>query len=211
MKTELIFPTPVWKFDNVGIDKQSLTDFVYHVKSEDPAGRKQSNNGGWQSHDFTDAVMQTNPLIDIRNSIIERAYVAADDFGFRSYSLHITNLWININGKGHYNHLHAHPGSILSGVYYVKLPPCCHGALSFIRRYEEQMMKESWGNAHNFDPWEDHNLLDYDVYPEEDLMVLFPSWLQHTVAKNTGDGERISLSFNLVAHSDFYHEIYPSR
>ena len=39
MKTELIFPTPVWKFDNVGIDRESLRDFVYLVKSEDPAGR----------------------------------------------------------------------------------------------------------------------------------------------------------------------------
>ena len=34
MKTELIFPTPVWKFNNVGIDRQSLTNFVYFVKSE---------------------------------------------------------------------------------------------------------------------------------------------------------------------------------
>ena len=57
MKTELIFPTPVWKFDNVGIDKQSLTDFVYYVKSEDPVGRKQTNHGGWQSHDFIDRVI----------------------------------------------------------------------------------------------------------------------------------------------------------
>ena len=45
MKTELIFPTPVWKFDNVGIDRESLTDFVYHVKEEDPVGRVQSNHG----------------------------------------------------------------------------------------------------------------------------------------------------------------------
>ena len=72
MKTELIFPTPVWKFDNVGVDKQSLTDFVYHVKSEDPAGRKQSNNGGWQwsSSTGTDAAPYFrifNPLTQSKN------------------------------------------------------------------------------------------------------------------------------------------------
>ena len=80
MKTELIFPTPVWKFDNVGIDRESLTDFVYLVKSEDPAGRVQSNHGGWQSHDFIDSVMDNNPLKQIRDAIMERAYACADEF-----------------------------------------------------------------------------------------------------------------------------------
>lgn len=110
MKTELIFPTPVWKFDNVGVDRELLTDFVYHVKDEDPEGRKQSNAGGWQSHDFIDSVMDNNPLKDIRDAIMERAYAAADEFGFSDYSLKMINMWININNKGASNHLHTHPG-----------------------------------------------------------------------------------------------------
>ena len=41
MKTELIFPTPIWKFDDVNVDRESLTNFVYLVKDEDPVGRTQ--------------------------------------------------------------------------------------------------------------------------------------------------------------------------
>ena len=100
MKTELIFPTPVWKFDNVGVDRDSLTNFVYYVREEDPQGRKQSNNGGWQSQDFIDSVMDENPLKPIRDAIMERAYAAADEFGFNDYSLKMINRWSNINKKG---------------------------------------------------------------------------------------------------------------
>ena len=97
MKTELIFPTPIWKFDDVNVDRESLTNFVYLVKDEDPVGRTQTNHGGWQSHDFIDSVMDINPLKGISDAIMERAYAAADQFGFSAYSLKMINLWININ------------------------------------------------------------------------------------------------------------------
>ena len=46
MKTELIFPTPIWKFDDVNVDRESLTNFVYLVKDEDPALEMQL----WSEH-----------------------------------------------------------------------------------------------------------------------------------------------------------------
>lgn len=211
VKTELIFPTPVWKFDNVGVDKQSLTDFVYHVKSEDPVGRKQSNSGGWQSHDFIDRVMDNNPLKEIRDKIMERAYACADEFGFNDYTLKMINMWININGKGATNHLHSHPGGVLSGAYYLKLPDCCYGHLTFIRDLNYSQMKEYWGDGDNVHRWDHMNETEHDVFPEVDQLVIFPSWLQHAVTASSGDGDRISISFNITAFSNHYDEIYPSR
>ena len=211
MKTELIFPTPVWKFDNVGIDRESLTDFVYHVKEEDPVGRVQSNHGGWQSHDFIDSVMDNNPLKEIRDAIMERAYAAADEFGFHDYSLKMLNLWININNKGAFNHVHTHAGGVLSGVYYVKLPECCYGHLSFIRDFNYTCLKSFWGDGDNVDRWEHMNETEHDVFPEEDQLVIFPAWLPHSVSASPGDDDRVSISFDITAFSDHYHEIYPSR
>ena len=211
MKTELIFPTPIWKFDDVNVDRESLTNFVYLVKDEDPVGRTQTNHGGWQSHDFIDSVMDINPLKGIRDAIMERAYAAADQFGFSAYSLKMINLWININGKGAFNHLHTHPGGVLSGVYYLKLPDCCHGHLSFVRDFQYTQMKEYWGDGDNVHRWEHMNETEHDVFPEENQLVIFPAWLPHSVSVSSGDGDRISISFNITAFSDHYHEIYPSR
>ena len=55
------------------------------------------------------------------------------------------------------------------------------------------------------------NETEHDVFPEEDLLVIFPSWLQHAVSASAGDGDRISISFNITAFSNHYHEIYPSK
>lgn len=211
MKTKLLFPTPVWIQDECGIDLNKLTEFCYFVEKEDPEGRHATNDGGWQSHDFVDSVMKDNPLSEIRQKIYELAYAACDQWGYQYYSLKMTNLWININRKGHSNLMHTHPGCILSGVYYAKVPECCAGALSFVRDFREQHLKESWGNAANFSKWdEDMNMDEYDVYPEADKMVLFPSWMPHVVSRSSSDGDRVSLSFNILAFSNHYNEIYPT-
>ena len=211
MKTELIFPTPVWKFDNVGADRQKILDFVDVVRKEDPDGRVASNDGGWQSWDFIEGVMDNNPLKEIKDMIMERAYAASDEWGFEHYTLKMVNLWVNVNNKGHFNHLHTHPGGILSGVYYVKLPSCCHGHLTFVRDFKDQQMKEFWGNNDNYNRWEHMNETEHDVFPEEDQLVIFPGWLPHAVGKSAGEGDRISISFNITAYSNFYHEMYPNR
>ena len=188
-----------------------MTDFVYYVKSEDPVGRKQTNHGGWQSHDFIDRVIDDNPLKEIRDAIMERAYAAAEQFGFNDFTLKMINMWININGKGAYNHVHTHPGGVLSGVYYLKLPDCCYGHLSFIRDFSYTQMKEFWGDGDNVHRWDHMNETEHDVFPEVDQLVIFPAWLAHSVSSNAGDGDRISISFNITSFSNHYHEIYPSR
>lgn len=209
--TNLIFPTPVWVEDNAGIDREKLLEFVNVVRKEDPEGREISNNGGWQSHDFTDEVMLKNPLFELRNKILQMAYYCADEFGFVDYTLRIVNLWMNVNTRGNSNHVHTHPGSILSGVYYVSVPDCCSGTLNFLRDYQYQMMKESWGMGNNVkhDSTLNENIVTFS--PENDSMVMFPAWLLHSVSKSNSDGERISISFNVQVFSNYYHEIYPSR
>jgi uncharacterized protein (TIGR02466 family) len=211
IETNLIFPTPVWVDDNIGIDKEKLLDFVSLVRKEDVKGRKISNEGGWQSHDFTDAVMQKNPFSDLRQKILERAYYCADEFGFTEYRLHITNLWINVNTYGNSNNLHTHPGSIFSGVYYLSVPDCCSGKLQFLRDFNYQMMKESWGMGNNFTYNSVLNEIITTLEPSTDMMVIFPSWLSHSVSKSASDDERISISFNIKIFSNYYNEVYPSR
>ena len=211
MNTQLLFPTPLWTQKDCGVDRQPIIDFVHYVQKEDPDGRHASNAGGWQSWDFVDHVMLDNPLKPLRDKILECAYYAADQWGFQQYSLKILNLWINVNKKGHFNHMHTHAGSILSGVYYLRIPSCCCGNVTFHQDFNQGMMKESWGCAANFSRYEDMNEIEHDEYPAEDTMLLFPSWLPHSVSASSSGDERISISFNIAAFSDHYHEVYPTR
>ena len=220
MRTDLHFPTPVWVEDNCQLDIKPLQDFCFYAREQDPVGRKASNAGGWQSGDFKKnggggyPPIGETPLEPLHDKIMDIAYKAGDDFGFSNYSMSLSNLWININGRGHANHSHTHCGCILSGVYYVKIPPCCCGDLYFQRPQNDQNLKEYWGCSENFDRYDkEHNYMDVAYTPEENKLILFPAWLLHSVGASASDDERVSISFNIHVFSDYLtnDEVYPKR
>tara|TARA_B100000073_G_scaffold348474_1_gene367681 strand:- start:10123 stop:10788 length:666 start_codon:yes stop_codon:yes gene_type:complete len=212
MKRKDLFPTPVWTIDNCGVtDRDKMIEFCHHVKAEDPDGRKSSNLGGWQSWDFRPEVLKQNAFKPLYDIIMRWCYAAADDMGFQEYTLRMTNLWININKRGDYNVIHTHPGAVLSGVYYLSLPNCCSGDITFQRDPKEQHLREFWGCSDNFDRWNEVIADEYDMYPEEDKLIIFPAHLPHRVNQSASDGDRISISFNVTAFSNYYHEIYPTN
>tara|TARA_B100001250_G_scaffold290633_1_gene252399 strand:- start:1583 stop:2254 length:672 start_codon:yes stop_codon:yes gene_type:complete len=214
MRTELLFPTPIWIEEECGLDTKEITDFASVVESDDPRGVRATNSGGWQSREFRHPFIEKTPLAALYKSIMINSYAAADDFGFTNYTLQLSNLWMNVNRKGNFNMLHTHAGCILSGVYYAKVPKCCSGELKFVRDLKDQCLKEYWGCNENFDRHEKpYNMLEWYLQPKENTMVVFPSWLMHSVDASSSDDDRISLSFNINIFSDFYrdHEVYPQR
>ena len=108
--------------------------------------------------------------------------------------LYITQSWINITKPGAAHHVHSHPNSIISGVFYIEteeddkitfVDPSCHlKNLISIEREDFTI----W----NSDTW---------FFPANaGELVLFPSWLRHKVEVNKkATTDRISLSFNTFA------------
>ena len=100
----------------------------------------------------------------------------------------ITQLWGNRNPKGSKHHEHVHPNSILSGVFYLrqdpKLPP-----IQFSKS-NQHAMKLDPKKYNNF------NAETFLLPCTSGELILFPSNLRHSVPRNQGEEERISLSFN---------------
>ena len=130
----------------------------------------------------------------------------------------VSCFWGNINKEKEFNPPHLHPGSDLSGVYYVKVPSskeftedqdipagkiCFHDTrlekCISTPVYEEHLgyldlanYSFTKGNKHN--PWLD-NVAKFK--PQEGLMIIFPSWLLHYVEPNLCKEDRIAISFNI--------------
>ena len=188
MRTELLFPTPIWIEDECGLDTKVIQDFASEVEGFDPEGVRATNaGGGWQSREFKYPQVENTPLAALYKKIILNAYAAADDFGFTNYTLQLSNLWMNVNRKGNFNMLHTHAGCILSGVYYAKVPPGSsdikfrHPAWSLYIPHQEQ-------TAYNSDA------CNFKLY--ERVMIIFPSTLLHCVPCGENTEPRISFSFN---------------
>jgi len=111
-------------------------------------------------------------------------------------------MWININKPGDFNNKHNHPGSDLSGVFWIKSLQKS-GSLAF---YSPNFMTQ----IHQINSIKDEiskklfTTPTFDIEPLEGVIVLFPSDLSHAVQKNNSDEDRISVSFNIDLRNCVY-------
>ena len=186
-KVDNLFPTPLYK-EKLGLNLNLLESECYKHKEKDP-GTRRSNALGWQSNHITSGGILDDSLI---HGIIQSANEFCEIIKLPQVTLDI--LWININPKYSYNHPHTHPGSVLSGVYYIKIPDQS-GDLVFINPSDVAI--EASRNISNGVCISDSM---YRIRPQEDQILIFPPWTQHLVEQNLSDDDRISVSFNFVYH-----------
>ena len=174
------------------LDIDSLTSFCYNVQRKDKRGVELSNVGGWQSGNI-----KNNPhpefvklLSEVQTAI--NAYHNKLQFK-KEVKQELSNIWININGKGHLNEYHIHAKSALSGVFYLtdsKFP------IMFKHPYEE--MNTYYWDIEFVETLNNLNSGQWSVYPKKNTLLVFPPWLYHKVTMNQENSDRISLSFNTV-------------
>ena len=117
-----------------------------------------------------------------------------------TYESHLNSAWVVSQHENEYNPLHNHTGCDISGVIYLKTPDTKgrrnieskkgkddnDGDISFVH--------SAMGNR-NFDVLEKGI---FTISPQVGQMVLFPSYLLHTVYPFMGKEERRCIAFNAV-------------
>lgn len=109
----------------------------------------------------------------------------------------ITQSWVNRNSPGEGTHQHAHPNSIVSGVWYFDMPDG-KGNIRFHRHKADHGIFEmrpevKFSDNMPYWAWDWH-----EVTPSTGDLVLFPSYLRHSVLPNPANKIRWSLAFNSV-------------
>ena len=166
---------------------------IYTIRDND-TGFNVSNNLGWHS----------TPDLFLRNevSIKEVCKICASSIGsiMKNYNpeFNAENFdarfvgWINVNPKGGSNNLHTHPNSHWSGVLYVQQPTEVEGysgMIEFINPNQEGRDLANLIPQRGFDPI-------MRIRPKSGQLVIFPSYLLHSVYPNNSDTDRITIAFN---------------
>jgi len=188
MKFEKWFPTVIAFEDDAEIDTNKLIDYTYSlVKKSD--GRIYSNMGGWQSHDLDHSDIELQELFSYIQKKLDE-YVIVSNWKIRAV---LDNTWINVNLKDNYNCSHIHPRSVLSGVLYLKTPPNC-GKIIFDNPNLNMISSYFDFNSR----FNNDEVLSQSIsyQPLANRIVVFPSWLRHTVEPNKSEHDRISVAFN---------------
>lgn len=171
--------------------QEKLIEYCYGMKEAYPNNYTRSTINGWQSPAFTpkqNPVFFKQPFFeDFWNQFLKTIEEIKIKEGHQFY---LGNIWININSPGSYNLTHTHPGAMISGVYYVKVPKNSGGIL-----FDNNLAASSL--LYKFC---DNNVTDtnYKIDPADGKMILFNSYLPHYVEQNNSDQDRISISFNVV-------------
>ena len=120
-----------------------------------------------------------------------------DDYTFESM---INSAWIVSQYENEYNPAHSHTGCDISAVIYLKVPDV-KGRRNLESKKGKQdndgditFIHSAMGNR-NFDVFEKGIMT---IQPTSGLLVMFPSYLLHTVYPFIGEGERRCLPFNAV-------------
>ena len=114
--------------------------------------------------------------------------------GYRSDDLIIEN-WLNINPKYSSHDIHQHYGSIVSGVLYLETSEKC-GDLVFYDPIKERQQARSHFKKYETND-DGHYESTINCKPIVGNLIMFESWVSHSVDVNMSDKTRISIAFNI--------------
>ena len=190
-----IYSVPLWQSEYPEFEehKELFLASVKEYKEQNPTKEiAQSNIAGYQSPSTLQRVEEFRPLFEY---ICQMAYKAVADLDFIDCDVALTEAWLNVNDSRQcMNSEHVH-GEIFSGVFYLSAPEES-GKLVLQNPAINRMWKGCALTSQNKNQFTGETIR---IQPVEGSIILFPSYLPHSVETNNHDEERISISFNLIA------------
>ena len=191
-KPNLLFPTPVWtiQLDNYKHINEEMYQYIKSIQKDDEIGINKSNVKGWHSKDFDLNDKEPQNFISFILPLIEQVMIDMN-WDKEKQTAKINNMWAIINTGGSANLRHQHGNSTISGAYYVRAPKNSGDIVFYDPR-----PAPVYSHPNVITP----NLLNAQVNsisPKEGALVLFPSYLDHSVNENLSNEERIVISFNI--------------
>jgi uncharacterized protein (TIGR02466 family) len=193
--SEILFATRLYKA-RIAPDR-SLGKTCLGFAAEDGAGQRWSKShgyGGYTSYtSLNDLPRRASLFAELEQKIARHVTLFARElqFDLGGKKLVLDSLWINVMNRGAIHTPHIHPHSVISGTYYVSVPP-----KSGVPRFEDPRLGMMMAAPPRKENARAENRLFVDVQPKTGMLLLWESWLRHGVETNGAREPRISVSFN---------------
>jgi len=190
MKPQLLelFPSPVMVIDYEGEELTTISREIelalahIELKLDDTRHQVTTSYSAGACNDII-----THGMFQLLQCLEEAQLLYQQRVGVKPQMLKLTESWVNDYGVGGYMSEHEHPGMTISGVYYHQADDQA-GSLCF-RNPNALMLNCHW-------PARELEYLQTAPIPAvKGRLVMFPSWMAHSVS--TVKSHKISISFNL--------------
>lgn len=195
-----LFPTPVY----TTMVPPSFSKVIPFFDRQDMGTDSDHDNYGYRSKDSY--LLDKPECKELSDFILGNAKIYADQLGYDYPEYRFGQSWISVKAPGQHHTMHTHPNGLISGVFYygpiaektpaIKFHKMKVGVnVSYIEP-KTVHKKKDLKYAHQ----------DFSITFEPGLLVLFPSYLHHSVPVNKTDKPRQSLAFNVVPKVGFGDE-----
>jgi len=188
-----LFPTPVY---TTGIPAE-LSGIIPFLNAQAPnSGSDVANYGERSSNSY---ILNEPECVEVKKFVLEQVKEYAENIMLYDYDTwELSQSWVSRKQPGQHHMMHTHPNSLISGVFYYGEPSEQTPAIKFHKmqgginqqvlqpavKPDKRSSKFAWKEfAVNFAPG---------------LLLLFPSYLFHSVPINESKTIRSSVAFNVV-------------
>ena len=191
MSVRALFPT--YFYEAAIADDALLADLSAScaaLASDDVAGRRWSREHGYRGYtsyaSLNDLPQRDPAFADLKRHLDRHVAAFAKEAGLDlgGRRARLDSLWVNVMRPGGTHSGHLHPHSVISGTFYVAVPPGS-GALKLEDPRLPMLMAA---------PPRDGTFVYAE--PAAGTVFLWESWLRHEVKPHAGKGDRVSVSFN---------------
>ena len=124
--------------------------------------------------------------------------VSEEVLGYKKRDWAITTSWFSFCKRGEGSQVHGHRNSFWSCVYYYQEEyGDGSGGISF-ENPNTNLFEFYFSTHHDIAESNHFNSEAWTFTPEPNLLLIFPSYLQHQIMKHNNDAPRSSLAFNIV-------------
>ena len=192
-----LFPIPVF----VTQMPDEMANIVPFLDKQQPnSGSDKANYGERSSNSY---ILNEPECIEAKKFVLQQVKEFADNvllFDYNEYEL--SQSWVSRKQPGQHHTMHTHPNSLISGVFYYGEPAPKTPAIRFHKmegglnvshlqpktKPDKRSSKFAWTT--------------FNVEFSPGMLLLFPSYLFHSVPVNESDKVRSSVAFNVVPKSN---------
>jgi len=185
-----VFPTFIWKIQLTSEFRQRVNSNIIRVITQlKPDLAEIPPGGSWQSGQD---LHNREQMMDLITCIDSTAQTVLRFLKVGHSEIEITGCWANINASGASHPIHSHPNNFLSGIYYVHTHPGADSVNFHDPRSQTSIIRPPVTELTS------QNTDQVVVTVSDGMLLMFPSYLAHSVAPNESGKLRISVSFNMM-------------
>jgi len=192
-----LFGIPLYQTELTDVTQEDLD----YIKSSEYV-RFPANNGFGTPNKF---LLDNPALKNLKEKILTSCYHFLYDVLDidPSAKFEITNSWAVKHLKGDESGAHTHVNSMISGVFYVQTDEDSGEIVFHKDKTHHNIFTPTVGIPFKGQNLNVFNALGWAIKPKNNMLVLFPSTLDHSVLPSRSDTERYCVAFNLFAFGKF--------